>query len=256
MSENFEYAEAETAAPRRAGSALIWNILTIVMLLGTVCLCLGFLMIFVNPYSALNPLPPPTKLPSLILPSATPTNTPTRTPLIVLPPTWTPKPTDLPTETSTPMPSPTPQPSSTPIGLATATATREVTPGGFAFEVQAGTPKATSNLFHTDLGCNWMGIGGQALDLRGSPITGLVIQLGGVLEGKLYETKLTVTGTATDFGPGGYEFQIADKPIASTSTLWLQLLDQAGLPLSDKITFDTFADCEKALIYLNFQQVK
>jgi hypothetical protein len=32
-------------------------------------------------------------------------------------------------------------------------------------------------------------------------------------------------------------------------------MDQEGKPLSEKIYFDTFADCEKALVLVNFNQV-
>ena len=65
-----------------------------------------------------------------------------------------------------------------------------------------------------------------------------------------------MTGTAPEYGKGGYEFVLADQPIASTNTLWIQLLDQADLPLSDKIYFSTYDTCEQNLILINFQQVK
>jgi hypothetical protein len=58
------------------------------------------------------------------------------------------------------------------------------------------------------------------------------------------------------YGPGGYEFELGEGPVASTQTLWVQLLDQAMLPLSDKIYFDTFSECDKNLILINFNQVR
>ncbi len=83
----------------------------------------------------------------------------------------------------------------------------------------------------------------------------LFIQLGGTLEGQLIETKLSMTGTAPEYGKGGYEFFISSKPTDSSKTLWVQLMDQANLPLSDKIYFNTYASCEKNLILINFSQV-
>ena len=100
-----------------------------------------------------------------------------------------------------------------------------------------------------------MGVGGQALDLSGAPVQWLIVQLGGVLDGKQIE-QLTMTGTATQYDKGGFEFTLADEPIESTNTLWVQLLDQAGLPLSEKIYFDTFEDCDKNLIVINLKQVR
>ncbi len=61
----------------------IWNILTIVTLLALTGLCLLFLTLFINPYSAINPFPPPTLPPTLAIPTSTAT-------LKSLPATWTP----------------------------------------------------------------------------------------------------------------------------------------------------------------------
>jgi hypothetical protein len=38
--------------------------------------------------------------------------------------------------------------------------------------------------------------------------------------------------------------------------LKVRLEDQAGLPLSDFVSIDTFSDCAKNLIVVNFKQVK
>ncbi|NPV55389.1 MAG: hypothetical protein HPY76_01775, partial [Anaerolineae bacterium] len=62
----------------------ILNILTILVLLAAVALAIGLITIFVDPYSALNPLPPPTVPATIELPSVTPTLPP-------LPATWTPE---------------------------------------------------------------------------------------------------------------------------------------------------------------------
>ena len=101
-----------------------------------------------------------------------------------------------------------------------------------------------------------MGVAGQVLDLSGAPVsTGVVIQLSGVYGGTFVE-KTSLTGIAPQYGPAGYEFYRGDTPTASNNTLWVQLLDQAGAPLSEKINFETYEDCERNLVFINFKQVR
>ncbi|WP_172634594.1 NBR1-Ig-like domain-containing protein [Anaerolinea thermophila] len=93
----------------------IWDILTMILLLGIVIVAVGVLMLFQNPYLVFNPFPPPPPVPTIFVPSFTPTPK-------SLPPTWTPtafptliseatkRPTSTPLPTNTPfvLPSPTP----------------------------------------------------------------------------------------------------------------------------------------------------
>jgi hypothetical protein len=67
---------------------------------------------------------------------------------------------------------------------------------------------------------------------------------------------LAMTGLAPQYGAGGFEITLADKVFASSSDLWIQLLDQQNLPLSDRVYFNTFDDCQKNLIIIYFDQVK
>ena len=67
--------------------------------------------------------------------------------------------------------------------------------------------------------------------------------------------KLVMTGLADEYGQGGFEFILANNLVATSGTLWIQLLDQQNLPISDRIYFDTFDDCEKNLIIIYFDQV-
>lgn len=249
----FDFRDETVRSARRrsqASSGMVWNVLTGVVLLITACIGLVYLMIFVNPQTALNPFPPPTLPPTLSIPSATPTSR------NELPPTWTPAPTEEPTVTPTPRPTNTPFPSPTSIFVQpTDTATAGPTPV-FSFVLQSGSPEAIPNIYHPELGCNWMGVAGQAVALNGGPATGLIVQVGGTLENRLFETRISLTGAVPQYGQGGYEIQLADKPIDSKGTLWIQLVDVSNLPFSDKIYFDTFADCKKNLIIINFKQVK
>ena len=60
---------------------------------------------------------------------------------------------------------------------------------------------------------------------------------------------------ALDYGEGGYEIVLQDAPIASSDAIYIQLLDQANLPLTEKIYFDTYESCDSNLIKINFEQV-
>jgi hypothetical protein len=92
--------------------------------------------------------------------------------------------------------------------------------------------------------------------LNGEAVRGLFVQLGGSMPGEVSMDNLVMTGLAPQYGPGGFEFTLADKPVASNGTLWIQLLDQQNLPLSDRIYFNTFDDCQKNLIIIFFTQVR
>ena len=254
-----DYQESPAPEAKKSSgqtSRMIFNALTAVALLASVCLCLFFLTIFVNPNSALNPFPPPTAIAALQLPTATWTP-------IQLPATWTPTVTIEPSATWTPGPSVTPGVVSTSAVLPAATSlfTASVTPRPSATPKPTGAPftadvrPVDSTIVHPEFGCSWWGVGGQATDLKGDPIIGLVIKLAGVLPSQQI-SMLTVTGTAPIYGRGGYEFKLGDVPQNTTKALTIQLLDQAGLPISEQITFDTFADCSKNLILIRFKQVR
>jgi hypothetical protein len=85
----------------------VWNILTVLVLLGICCQSAYFLTIFNTPNSPLN-LFPPNPLPTLFQ-TVTPTNT-----IIPLESTWTPTPTVSPVPSRTSAPTWTLPPSSTP----------------------------------------------------------------------------------------------------------------------------------------------
>jgi hypothetical protein len=264
--DSFDYSD-EALQPGTDSASLIWNILTVIVLLMTFCVCSIVSWFMINPQNPLNPYKPPTMPVEAELPTATPTPKP------VLPPTWTPTPTVFPSQTPPPTPTAVPtntqpvetptlenppqtpgnsQPTETPgEGQVTSTPTE-----GMPFVLQPGDPVAIDNIGHQELGCNWMGVAGRAFDLTGAPIEqGLLVQLGGTLNDEPVDN-LGMVGMVSIYGPGGYEFELGEGPVASTQTLWVQLLDQAMLPLSDKIYFDTFSECDKNLILINFNQVR
>ena len=253
---------------KRSPNPILWNVATILVLIGILALGFLFLDIFINPVSNLNPFPPPPSPTLLQFPTAT------ITPLH-LPATWTPSPTIQPSETPTPRPTYTLEPTFTPFYLTplrgtptqteiptitfTPTQTEVVTPTtspsptGMPFA--AAVDYMASTTYHADAGCNWMGVAGQVVDKNNSPILHLTIHLGGAVGDQAVDY-LSLSGTASTYGQSGFEFVLGNKPAASTQTLWIQLLDQQNLPFTDKIYLDTFEDCAKNLIMVRFKKVQ
>ena len=98
---------------------------------------------------------------------------------------------------------------------------------------------------------NFFGVGGAVFDLQSNPLKGMVVKLEGNAGGKFY-SQLTVSGTAQAYGQSGFEFALGSKPVDSTGGLTVQLLDQAGLPLSDNLYIDLSKDCSKNLVLVRF----
>ena len=234
--------------PPRKGESL-WNALTFLVLAALVVVLVVFSLIFTNPSVAFNPYPPPTQAVLISIPTTTPTIPP-------VPPTLTFTVTITPTYTLT---SPPPTITATFIGgeLALTTTPTPQDNALYAFTPR-GEPEAwTASAFNGEHdSCEWMGVAGRVVDMQERPVVGVIAQLGGTTREKTY-LKTTLTGTALNYGVSGYELTIDDERLFDTKQLlWVRLLDQAGLPLSAKIHFDTFNDCSKNLILINFKQVR
>lgn len=240
----------EQPAKRATGSRLNpWDILSIVVVLITVCIAGYFVLIFINPNIPLNPFPPPPT--PFLLPTATITP-------IQLPATWTATNPPFMTATDTPPPTFTLIPTETPFSLVPPTQTPKPT----------STPKApfsatvtyiTSTIIHPDFGCNWLGIGGTVTDSSGADMFFQEIALGGTLNGQS-ATTVTVSGGVPAYGRSGFEFDLGNilhlstLPLASTGTLFVRVQDQAGLPLSNNIYINTYSDCNKNLVLIRFKK--
>jgi hypothetical protein len=257
------------------GSPVIFNILTVLVLLGVCGAVACFAVVALNPEAvplptafALpplptvlpSPLPSPTALidtfPTEIPASATPTDTEeaeTPTATFTLSPTATTVITRTATATLTLSPTVSP--------TVTRTATRTVTsppPGPTAvptntlsplpFTLQPGSPAYQPNYANT-AGCNWMGVAGQAFDLSGRPIIGLIVRVSfktGSID--------AITGTNKSYGEGGYEVYLNNHVEATDDAYSIQLLNAASSPLSERFGFVTVADCNRNLIIINFVQ--
>jgi hypothetical protein len=112
-----------------------------------------------------------------------------------------------------------------------------------------------STIIHAELACNWAGIGGTVVDNKGSPVIGTVVVLRGSLDGKQIEQQ-TVSGINKEYGPSGFEFVLGNAPIETKKTLYVQLVDQSNLPLSDPIYVTTSTDCAKNLVLVRFKKTR
>jgi hypothetical protein len=103
-------------------------------------------------------------------------------------------------------------------------------------------------------GCNWIGVAGQVFDLGGIPIQNLILHLEGFWAGNALALE-RLSGSASQYGPAGYEFVLGSQPADSTQALWIQVLDANHKELSARIYLDTYNDCARNLILVNFNQV-
>jgi len=165
----------------------------------------------------------------------TPTETNTVTPEIVKTQTETIQPTENPTDT------PIPQITATP----------------YPISIQSGTPVYIQNFAYPSSGCDWLGVAGQVFDENGKPMVNQVVMISGDIEAEEVEI-IGVTGIpeADIYGPGGFELIISDHVFSSQDDLSIQVLDLDGFSLSEQVLFNTYSDCEKNLIIINFQVEK
>jgi hypothetical protein len=241
-----EIAERQNQRQRRRQHNVLWNTLTAIFIIGSVLVAIYFALLFADPASSLNPYPPPT-LPALVqLPTSTPT-------LVMLPPTWTPVPTTL------------PQPSETPTSLdLTSTLPQDVTPTAYATDnnskypfASKGNPAAFANTtYHPNSDCKWQGIAGQVWDIQGRPLIGYRVHLQGYYNGKSVDLTTLSGGAQAWYGESGFEFVLGNTPIDSTGKLTIQLEDQSYMAISNQVTLNTYSDCTKNLVLVNFQQVR
>jgi hypothetical protein len=246
MSDDFNF-DGKPARARGGGAPMqMWDILSILVLIITTCLVGYFALIFINPDSSLNILSPGARGPK------TPTLSPTP---LQLEATWTPSPTLVMTPTNTPRPTFTLVSTNTPFSLVPPTKTPKPSSTPKAPFTAASITQQDSTLYHPDLACNWAGIGGAVVDANNSPVIGMVVVLRGSLDNKLIEQQ-TVSGINKEYGPSGFEFVLGTAPIKTDKTLYIQLVDQSNVPLSDKIFVSTSADCGKNLVLVRLKKTR
>jgi hypothetical protein len=104
-------------------------------------------------------------------------------------------------------------------------------------------------------GCNWEGIAGQVFDLAGIPFQNLILHLEGAWAGNSISVE-KLTGSATQYGPAGYEFVLGTQTMDSSQALWIQVLDATHKAISARVYLNTYNDCARNLILVNFNQMR
>jgi hypothetical protein len=217
-----------------------------------------YLLIFLNPAFLLNPFPPYSQTRATLAPTLTlqPTYTPTRTPTSTPTPTNTSTPTRTPTDTATPRPTLILTRSATPRGFVASPA-----PTSSPAPTTTPTPGPTKSPFNYTAevlyqraqlyGSNWSGMAGLifGLDLKHQPGIGVKAWGDDPLGA---EGQLLPSGTATQYGPSGFEFTLGDKPVSGKYNV--QLLDSNGAPISPIVEIDLKGDPRANLAYIIFRQ--
>ena len=221
------------ATPRRPQPPKKSGFLAPVFVIAILCGLVWLIMLIfgVGPYAVddLNPTTIPTSI--LVIPPVSEIST--------LTPTFTQAVADIPTSTPTLTPTLTPTP------------TLELLPF-----ILIGEPETMSSDFiRPSLGCEWLIIAGQVWDLQDAPLKGLSLHLYGELAGYTID-RFSLTGSAPDYGESGYEFLLENLVVDSQEALFIQLVDANGIPFSHPYALETFNDCQKNLILVNFKQVR
>lgn len=120
-----------------------------------------------------------------------------------------------------------------------------------SYVLQPGNPIYLANFTDPEAGCRWLGVAGQVFGVDGAAVQGLIVMVGqDSLEGD--DEFSTLTGLAQAYGPGGYEIVLLDQAVETSATYWVQIYDNGGTPVTERVGFDTFEDCERNLVLMNF----
>jgi hypothetical protein len=219
-------------------------LLTVLFALATCGVLVYVIYLWQNPYSALNPLAPPTPLPVVLTATYTPSWTPTASV------TFTPRPTNTPAPTLPASEVPATA-TFTPVfieGFSTPFGTPPAEDVDYPYELQRGQPIYITNP-EARGGCRWLSIAGSVMDANGNAVDGYGVRIVG--EG-VDET--IASGSAPGFGPGGFELPLGNT--ARDGQFVAQLLDPTGNPASPVYTVATRSECELNIAALRFVQVR
>ncbi len=249
-------APAAPARQRNPGQVKWYNRLALIFLLLTPLLFICYLLILINPTFLLNPFPPRTaQALATLAPTLTPqpTYTPTRTPTNTGTPTVTPRPTWTTAATATPHPTLDLKVTGTPRGSLLATRTPTGTPTPTPGPTQSPFNYTAEVLYQRAqlYGTNWSGIAGLifGLDLKHQP--GIGVKAWGD-EPLGPSGQLLPSGTASQYGPSGWEFTLGDKPISGK--YYVQLYGSTGEAISPIVEVELKGDPRANLAYIIFRQ--
>ncbi len=121
------------------------------------------------------------------------------------------------------------------------------------FEMQGRPGAVNADIIYPNAECSWMGVAGLVNDVRGDPIMGKYVQVGNFEDGEIRET---LSGLFPIYGESGYEITIARPVQEIPHPLWIQLLNEAHVPISEKIYFKPSSSCDRSLVLINFQRIR
>ena len=99
----------------------------------------------------------------------------------------------------------------------------------------------------SDQGCQWLSIAGTVIDLGGEPLSGLAIEING---SEFHNVQFS--GSAAQWGDGGFEFNLGAAP--RTATYTLRVLGPTGGPVSDLIYVETGNTCQSNIAIVELIQ--
>lgn len=256
-------------------SSPVYDVITALFVVLTVVALGVLLLVWRDPQSPVNPFPPPTLPPRVVLPTATLTPTATDTPLPTGTPTASPTPTATATATATATPTATDTPTITPtpvlsgslsqlpageLPLDTATPAPLDDGSGGAIPGSVSSPalptrsplpfdavEVRSEANESEQGCDWRGVAGSLSALNGDPIVGLAV----AIEGENFR-RVVFSGTAEQWGEGGFEVQVGSEPRAESYTV--TVMGPTGAPVSPAVTVETGGTCETNVAVVDFVQ--
>ncbi|CAG1772833.1 hypothetical protein BAC2_03103 [uncultured bacterium] len=230
--------------------ARMLNRLTTLTLIASGVVVVCYVIVLLFPQIPLNPFRPES---ITLVASLTPTATATGT----LPPTWTATAVVVtspigPRATFTPEPTATTRPTRTPTIIPTPTIDPRI-PTRSPFKFTSTAPVLTSDPYGAACG-NWGGVGGQVLNVDGSPLPGVtVVGWGGPISEQ--DRKVFVSGSDARInkfynGDAAYELYIG----APGDFEFNVVVYENGRPASAVVKFRMYNDCSRDLALIIFQR--
>ena len=250
-------AASTRSRQRQPGAGKWYNRLAGLLLLLTPVVLACYLLIFINPALRLSLFPPNAQAQVLVTLAPTltpqPTYTPTRTPTNTGTPTGTPRPTWTLIATPTRRPTLDLTITGTPRGSLLATRTTTPTPTPTLGPTKSPFNYTAEVLYQRAqlYGTNWSGIAGLIFGLDLKHQAGIGVKAWGD-EPLGPEGQLLPSGTASQYGPSGWEFTLGDKPMSGKYNV--QLYGPTGEPISPIVEIELKGDPRANLAYVIFRQ--
>ena len=162
-----------------------------------------------------------------------------------------------PFQQNTPTSTRTPQPSATRTPEPTLTPTQTLTPTEKPMPfVIKGMPKGYPNsmLFPQYTCEQYLFIGGEVVDLREAPVSGLTVKLAGTYGGSTVD-QTSVSGDVTVYGQSGFGFVLENLRVRE-GRITIQLFDGSGQALSAQTFLSITGNCDTNLMIVNYKQVR